>query len=104
MPCNCNHMQANQKEKLLSQIACLLDELNGKETLNADHWRGYHPRVYNNTMEGDKLISELCSRIKNLKKDDLSNYSLELQIWWREHQKHDEERLERERRGWEEQI
>ncbi|MGH1470146.1 MAG: hypothetical protein ACRBCS_03075 [Cellvibrionaceae bacterium] len=36
------------------------------------------------------MLCEFCQ------KNDVSKYSLELQIWWRDHQKADKDRLERE--------
>ena len=55
MPCNCDYMEATSKEKELSKIACLLDELDGKP-FNKNHWEGYHPKVYSQTY--DKYTGE----------------------------------------------
>jgi hypothetical protein len=38
------------------------------------------------------MVQELCSRLQKL---DVTKYSLEMQVWWRDHQKADKERLER---------
>ena len=92
MGCNSSYMEANGKEKALSQVACLLDELDGKD-FNKGHWQGYHPRVYSRSVDGDALVSELCSKLQN---DDVTMRSLEMQIWWRDHEKADKERIERE--------
>lgn len=91
MPCNSGYMEANGKEKQLSQVACLLDELNGKEFSKSD-WNGYHPSVYSRSVDGDALVAELCRRLQFV---DVTSYSLEMQIWWRDHQRADKERLER---------
>lgn len=93
MPCNSDYMNASGKEIALSRVACLLDELNGKQEIDRSHWEGYHPRVYSQRVDGDALVAELCDR---LQKEDVSKRSLEMQIWWRDHQKADKERLERE--------
>jgi hypothetical protein len=94
MPCNSEYMAADGKEIAISQVACLLDELDG-EPINSMHWSGYHPRVYNRYSESlaDALVAELCGKLQKL---DVAQYSLEMQIWWRDHQKADKERLERE--------
>ncbi len=92
MPCNCDYMEASGKEKQLSRVACLLDELDGKP-LNQSHWAGYHPAVYNRNVDGDALVEELCSRLQSL---NVKQYSLEMQMWWRDHQAADKARLEHE--------
>lgn len=92
MPCNSDYMEPTGKEVALSQVACLLDELDGKP-INRSHWNGNHPAVYSKAFNGDKLVAELCSR---LQKTDVTKHSLEMQIWWRDHQAADKARLERE--------
>ena len=76
-------------ERELSKVACLLDELDGKKKLNRDHWRGYHPRVYSQRADADALVAELCSRLQGV---DVSECSLEMQIWWRDHKEADKKR------------
>ena len=94
MPCESGYLAANEYEIRMSQAACLLDELDGKP-ISQGHWAGYHPRVYcrASIIEGDKIVQELCDRLQKL---DVTKHSLEMQIWWRDHQKADKERLERE--------
>ena len=70
----------------------LLDELDGKE-IDQHHWRGYHPRVYSQRVDGDKMVAKLC---KGLQSVDVKDYSLEMQIWWRDHQAADKARVEAE--------
>lgn len=95
MPCNSDYMEANQSEKNLSVIYGLLDELEtGK--LPSNFGDGYDKRVYNKHFSKehiDEKTEELCSKLQNL---DVSKLSLEMQIWWRDHQKADKERLEKE--------
>lgn len=95
MPCNSDHMAANGYERELSRVACLLDELAGKK-FERRWWSGYHPSVYGkaNRALGDKMVSELC---KALQSRDVTQCSLEMQIWWRDHQAADKARCERER-------
>ena len=95
MPCSSSHMEATGKEVAISQVACLLDELNGKAEIEPSHWRGYHPKVYGSLggSYADALVSELCSRLQQV---DVTTHSLEMQIWWRDHQKADKARLQKE--------
>jgi hypothetical protein len=85
-------MEANVLEIRLSQVACLLDELDGK-AIDPHHWRGYHPRVYSKRVDGDKMVARLCERLQFV---DVKNYSLLMQIWWRDHKKADKARAEAE--------
>lgn len=97
MPCNCDYMNPNENEKNLSVIYGLLDELKtGK--LPPNFGDGYDKRVYNNGSSTERLnrkTKELCSA---LQKTDVSKFSLEMQIWWRDHQEADKKRLEQESR------
>jgi hypothetical protein len=83
-------------ERDLSRVACLQDELDGIP-IDPRYWAGYHPRVYNESpCDADKLVADLCAR---LQKRDVTQFSLEMQIWWRDHQHADQERIEKERRA-----
>lgn len=92
MPCNSSYLEASGAERWLSQVACLLDELDGKP-INRNHWDGYHPRVYSQRVDGDKMVAQLCNRLQAV---DVRDYSLEMQIWWRDHQAADKARVEKE--------
>lgn len=95
MPCNSDYLDPDQKEILLSRVACLLDEIEEREYEDSD-WNGFHPKVYMKEVDGDLLVSKLCSL---LQKADVKQYSLEMQIWWRDHQKADKARLAKERKS-----
>lgn len=90
MPCNSDHLRATHRERETSRVACLMDELDGKK-FNRDRWDGYHPRVYNQRVDADAMTAELCARLQGV---DVTDYSLEMQIWWRDHKKADKERAE----------
>lgn len=95
MPCNCDHLEPHAKEVELSKIACLLGELQGR-AWNKSEWRGFHPLVYNIGIPdqvADDMIEQLCTRLQQV---DVSTYSLEMQMWWKDHQEEDRKRLERE--------
>ena len=96
MPCESSYLEASGYEIAISRVVCLLEELEGKP-IDENHWNGYHPEVYSNyacdKQTGDALVKELCDKLQNT---DVSKYSLEMQIWWRDHKKADKNRLERE--------
>jgi len=98
MPCRSDYMEAHQIEKDLSVVYGLLDELEtGK--LPSNFGDGYDGRVYNKGLSQkhlNKKTRELCSKLKST---DVTKFSLELQIWWRDHQKVDKKRLQKEMSG-----
>ncbi len=94
MPCNSDYMEASSLERELSKVACLLDEIAGRQWTRGDA-SGYHRRVYGKATRelGDQLVNELCNALQGA---DVSQFSLEMQIWWRDHQAADEERIQKE--------
>jgi hypothetical protein len=89
-------MEPNTRELELSKVRTLLDETDGKGFYK-NNYRGYHPAVYCQTVSketADKLVKELCARCQML---DLTSFSLELQIWWRDHEEVDKKREAREK-------
>ncbi len=95
MPCDSSYMAANTLEIELSKTLCLLEEISsGKPVdIKSSAWRGYHKNAYGNgnlRERADKAVSTLCHKLRNT--DDVTKYSLEMQIWWRDHQKADKER------------
>ena len=95
MPC-CSYDFESWHRKLdeLSSLTWFVDELDGKKVdLNKRHKdvEGGVP-----TKEwADQLTATLCEKCQL---EDVSKYSLELQIWWRDHQIADKERFEKEAR------
>jgi hypothetical protein len=97
MPCNSDYLNPTSLEKNLSVVYGLIDEFRtGK--LPEDFGNGYDERIYNKGLGkrhlDDKVI-ELCSLLKGV---EIERYSLEMQIWWRDHQRADEEREDREKK------
>ena len=87
-------MDANYIEVGMSQVLCLLDELKGKK-FTRSHWEGYHPKIYCKVRSKewlDKKVAELCAALSNTEPSRIRDYSLEMQIWWRDHQAADEGR------------
>ncbi len=95
MPCNADYMNPSNFEKDIAKVYALLDELDGRP-LPKNYGDGYDPRTYNKYLlrsHLDEKVEELCSKIQKI---DVKSYSLEMQIWWRDHQKADKERIEAE--------
>jgi hypothetical protein len=89
-------MEPDSRELELSKVRTFLDETDGKG-FHKKHYCGYHPEVYNKGVSketSDKWVAELCARCQML---DITKQSLELQIWWRDHQEWDEDRKREER-------
>ena len=94
MPCNSDYLEANGMEIEHSKVLALLKELKtGK--LPSFFGDGYHKDVYNKTTKGilDEKVAELCSKLQDV--EDIKKYSLEMQMWWRDHQKADKARIKR---------
>lgn len=94
MPCNCDYMEPNEREINHAKIIALIEELD-TNILPKYFYNTTASKVYNNT-NNEKFNNDgriLCSRLKNV---NVNNYSLEMQIWWRDHQKADEIRLKKE--------
>ena len=91
MPCNGDYMNPHDNEIAGSHVETFFDEIAGLP-FDKDNFRGYHPRAYgvNYTRKHfNHRVAELCDI---LKKSDVTKYSLELQIWWRDHQIEDAKR------------
>ena len=73
-------------------VECLLDELNGidRSDIVREPWK--HPAASATyfAKHGDSRTALLCER---LRKDDVTQRSLELQMWWRDHKQKDKARV-----------
>jgi len=88
-------MSATPHEKNLSVVYGFLDEIETGR-LPKNFGTGYDERVYCQYLSKEHLdqkVEELCSKLQHL---DVTKFSLEMQMWWRDHQKADEERLRKE--------
>lgn len=102
MPCNCDYMEPTTLEIVHSKIVALLNEITTGELSNyPKELVSYNPlpnsysREYKKTV--DKDTERLCTILSSKNNDEIKNYSLEMQIWWRDHQKADKEREIREK-------
>lgn len=93
MPCNSDYMDPTREEINISQVGTLIDELNGKG-FDKHHWKGHHP-IASKFKKGtlNELTKMSCGRLRGI---DVTKYSLEMQIWWRDHKAADKQRVERE--------
>jgi hypothetical protein len=79
-------------EIALSKVRAFLDEIETGRLITK-HLSGYHPDVYNKGTSRSALdgaTAKLCALLSD--EDDVTKYSLELQMWWRDHQAADERR------------
>lgn len=101
MPCNSSYMEPNDLEINLSQVYGILDEFEtGK--LPENFGTGFDKRVYNkhlSTEHLDEKVAELCKRFKHSSDTKIKKLSLEAQMWWRDHQLADKNRLAEERKA-----
>ena len=91
MPCNSDHCGPDGREIESARIIKFLDQigiLEGDIPMN-----GFQPSVYGDVSKLDKHTAQLCDFCS---KNDITKYSLELQIWWRDHQEVDKQRVEKE--------
>ena len=86
MPCNCDHMEPTRHERESVKVMGFLHELG----------LGDKPKVYGQPTKIHEHTAQLCQACKRI---DITTKSLELQIWWRDHQAADRKREEREARA-----
>ena len=99
MPCNADHMEPTAREVEAAKIYSILDELDeGRDYVIPTDYDGFHPMAYGSywgpsgQARLDKITAELCGRLSAMTKEEIREQSLELQIWWRNHQAWDEKR------------
>ena len=96
MPCDSSYMEATGLEREMGRVYSLLEEVSGEIF---DHSKSdYHPRVYSESISretGDIWVKRLCAKCKRLG-PQITDYSLELQMWWRDHQIADAKRESKE--------
>ena len=88
MPCNSDYMQADWREEYSSMVREFLREINGGE-FNHSQRHEY----YGNLGTLDKDVAKLCAWCSS---HDVTKQSLELQLWWRDHQAEDAKRMAEE--------
>lgn len=102
MPCTDPYASAGptEREKEISKVFRLCDEARGLGPPDPQTFSdGQDPRAYRKNVppqQRDELVSYLCGHLQRKRPDEIARYSLEMQMWWRDHQKHDAERVQRE--------
>lgn len=94
MPCDSSYMAASGLEIELSRMLMLIDEVNTGIHVDSSRpeWNGYHEDAYCKGKlreRADHAAKTLCSLLQSR---DVSSCSLELQLWWRDHQAADKAR------------
>lgn len=82
MPCNCDHLEPSMREIESKRVMNLLSEV----VFMGDV--GY----YGDVAALDEHTAKLCEFCQN---NNVTNHSLELQIWWRDHQESDRRKLKK---------
>lgn len=93
MGCRNDYMEPNAREIEASRVFACLDELDTGE-MDRSHFGGNHPKAYGRNVSQDrlnKMTASLCRKLEKLP-NQTSSYSLELQMWWREHLEGEERR------------
>ena len=92
MPCRSDYLEPTALEIEISHLVYLLDETKGIP-FTQEEWRRTQTRrpVRYDQATADKLTRELCAvlsktRNESGRKTGASRYSLEMQMWWRDHQ------------------
>lgn len=88
MPCDCSHLEPTEKEAELLRVNILLLEI---ETGRCPTEKEQAKFGCYGVGDLDALTRELCKACKKLGAK-MKSQSLELQIWWRDHQKADSEK------------
>ncbi|MEK6828985.1 MAG: hypothetical protein AABY15_02580 [Nanoarchaeota archaeon] len=97
MGCRSDYLEANEAEIENSKVLALFEEVKtGK--LPEYFGNGHTEKVYNKTTQKvlDKNTEKLCTSLQGMSSSKLKKSSLELQMWWRDHQKLDKKRLSEE--------
>lgn len=109
MPCNSDHMNPSKLELECGRLECLIEEAKSGMHVDtqSDLWQGYDPAYYGHNelqlkSRADKLTQALCTSCRGGTPAGMTKCSLELQLWWRDHQRADAARISRETRKTEE--
>jgi hypothetical protein len=88
MPCDSSHMHASQREQESARVRAFLREVGQPAPASAqpDHY-------YGNVATLDADTAALCDWCR-ANPEAVLGQSLELQIWWRDHQRADEKKAD----------
>lgn len=87
MPCNSDYLEPTWSEKEASRLLAVADEiLHGKRVDSKSYGNGMRNGNYASISDRDALVRSMCAKMKE---SNPSDYSLEVQMWWRDHQEAD---------------
>jgi len=86
MPCRCDHMEPHKREVELSRVLTLIDEVETGNFEAGFYDSGRHPEAWFKDSSQDRIDRETAKLCAMLYGVDVHKFSLELQIWWRDHQ------------------
>lgn len=100
MPCDSSHLEPTEYEVEGTKLVYLLEEIDtGKKPDPAAFRSGMHQNVYGKISKAglDRMTAKLCRKLKALHPEGIESYSLEMQLWWRDHQEADRQKEESEK-------
>ena len=89
MPCR---LEASDLEIKGSRVLTFLEEMKTGTLPDKSHLEGYHPRAYCPSLRPEILDEKTAELCELCQQRDTTKLSLELQIWWRDHQAGEERR------------
>lgn len=95
MPCRSDYMEPNKREHEANRVKHLLREIE-TGTLDEDGYDNVYSLGYNASGSLDTETAQLCGILREKSEEELKGMSLQMQVWWRKHQRADQKRIERE--------
>ena len=92
MPCRYDHMEATAREIEGSRVLTFLEEIKRGTPPSPSYLGGYHPDAYCPSLSPEILNEKTAELCELCQQKDTTASSLELQIWWRDHQASEERR------------
>lgn len=92
MPCDSEYLEPTWNEKEASRLLAVAQEVVAgfrvkPKTFGNGTWKGEYASL--SKQERDNIVKNLCVILTGT---DTSKYSLEVQMWWRDHQEADKKR------------
>lgn len=103
MPCQSDYLAPNEFEREGVRAWLVYDEIKTNKRISPKEWASCTDRrAYGNwefqKKDLDNLTANICKDLSQWSKFSLQAATLELQMWWRDHQKADRAREQREKK------